>query len=339
MYTYKLITSSDSWTGYMKKTICYDAYHTIHYHSVTSTAEPVLFVYEEGEDFIALPLLKRVIEHTDLCDFTSSYGYTGPLSNKPFDSLSYELIENFKSSFFDFMKDHKAVSLFSRLNPFLNQLPLLEKIGGVRTNGKTIYIDLKYSLEEQRARYNKRLVRQIRQLRNKRYVIKHAESQEEVQLFCKMYNENMFRVGAKQSYYFEESYFSSLLASPDFDSSLILIYDGKEMICGALLMWVNQIITIHLSATKESHIHLSPSKLLTEEISLFARTVGVEYLHLGGGVGGREDSLFKFKSSFSNHMLADNLWCFIADEDAYSQLVQERNISADRGYFPLYRSL
>lgn len=339
MYRYKTITSSDSWTGYIKKTICYDAYHTLHYHSLDSTGEPVLFVYEEGEDFIALPLLKRVIEHTELCDFTSSYGYTGPISNKSIDSLSYDLVENFTHSFIDFMKDNKAVSVFSRLNPFINQSVLLNKIGGVRANGKTVCIDLTQSLDDQRAQYEKRLQRQIRQLRKRKYVVKHADTQEQIHLFTRMYTENMVRLGAHQSYFFNEDYFTSLLKSSEFDCNLMLIYDGDEMICGAIVMWVDKIIRNHLSATSGSHVHLSPSKLLTEEISLFARTIGLEYLHLGGGLGGKEDSLFKFKSSFSNHLLEDNIWCFIADEHAYNQLVKEKNIKADRGYFPLYRSL
>lgn len=339
MYRYKTITSPDAWNAYIKNANCYDAYHTLDYHSLDSTGKPLLFVYEEGEVFIALPLLKRVIKQTDLCDFTSSYGYTGPVSNKPIDSLSYNLLENFKHSFINFMKDNQAVSVFSRLNPFINQRVLLDKIGGVRANGKTVYIDLRQSLEEQRANYHKRLQRQIRQMRTRRYTVKHADTQEQIHLFTRMYTENMLRLGAHQSYFFDEGYFTSLLKSSDFDCELMLIYDGNEMISGAIVMWVDKVMRNHLSATKNSHVHLSPSKLLTEEISLFARRIGAEYLHLGGGLGGKEDSLFRFKASFSNHLLEDKIWCFIADEQAYNQLVKEKNIKTDRGYFPLYRSI
>lgn len=338
MHTYKTITNSDAWTGYLKKASFYDAYHTLGYHTLDTTGEPVLFVYEEGEDFIALPLIKRAIAYTKLCDFTSSYGYSGPVSNKPIENLSYDLIENFKHSFLAFMEDNQAVSVFSRLNPFSNQFLLLEKLGGVKANGKTLYIKLKHSLEDQRSRYNRRLIRQIRQLRNRGYSVKFAETQEEITIFSKMYIENMKRVGAHPNYFFDEKYFSSLLKCSDFECKLMLIYDGNEIICGAIVIWVASVMRNHLSATKESHVHFSPSKLLTEEISLFGRSLGIEYFHLGGGVGGKEDSLFKFKSSFSNQLLEDKIWCFIADENAYNLLVKEKNIDVNRNFFPLYRS-
>lgn len=328
----------DKWSYYVKNSVGYDVYHTLHYHTLDKTDEPILFVYEEGETFIAIPLLKRSINHTGFCDFTSSYGYAGPVSNQPMDSLGDSVVENFKYTFINFMQQNQAVSVFSRLNPFINQRVLLDKMGGIRPNGKTIYIDLTQSLEAQRARYQKRLGRQIRQLQKKEYVVTEADTPEQVRLFTAMYNQNMLRVGAQQSYFFDEDYFNSLLNNPDFSCKLMLIYEGDEMICGAIVMWSDGVIRNHLSATSESHVRLSPSKLITDEISLLGRQLGMKYFHLGGGVGGKEDTLFSFKSAFSDLVLEDNIWCFIADEQAYNQLVKENDIKADEGYFPLYRN-
>ncbi|WP_225874766.1 GNAT family N-acetyltransferase [Pedobacter hiemivivus] len=338
---YKVITSEspDKWLNYVRKAVNYDFYHTLHYHTLDKRGDPILFVYEEGETFIALPLLKRRIELVNYSDFTSSYGYAGPISNEKFELLSNSLIENFKNSFFSFMKDNQAVSVFSRLNPFINQSFLLEKIGGLRSNGRTIYMDLTQSLEEQRARYDKRLYRQIRQLRKKEYLIKEANTQEEIRLFTSMYNKNMLRLSADKSYFFDEAYFTSLLNNPDLKCTLILIYDGDEMICGSTIIWTDSIIRNHLSATSASHIHLSPSKLLTDEISVIGRTLGMKYFHLGGGVGGKEDTLFMFKSLFSDLFLKDYIWCYIADEQIYDQLVEQKKVNPDSNYFPLYRSI
>lgn len=336
---YKIITDSEKWAGYLKKSVDHDIYHTLHYHQLDKRGEPMLFVYENEDTFIALPLLKRNIDNVDFFDFTSSYGYTGPISNKKFDSLSNTVIEHFRFSFADFMQHNRAVSVFSRLNPFINQCALLDKMGGVRNNGRTIYIDLRQSLEEQRSQYDKRLYRQIRQLRKKGYLIKCADTQDEVRLFTDMYNKNMLRLHADQSYFFNVAYFTELLKNTEFNCRLLLIYEGDQMICGATVMWSEGVIRNHLSATSESHIQFSPSKLLTDEISVMGRELGMKFFHLGGGVGGREDTLFKFKLAFSNLLLEDNIWCYVADEQVYNQLVEQKNVKENKEYFPLYRNV
>ncbi|MCX2449920.1 GNAT family N-acetyltransferase [Pedobacter sp. PLR] len=338
---YHIVTDQDAekWFSYVKKSVDYDIYHTLHYHTLDKRGEPILFVYEEGEAFIALPLLRRAIENTSYYDFTSSYGYAGPISNKKFETLSNSLIANFKYSFVDFMQKNQAISVFSRLNPFINQRFLLEKLGGIRSNGKTIYIDLMQSIEEQRSKYDKRLGRQIRQLQKKGFLVKEADTQEEIGRFTNMYNKNMQRLEADQSYFFTEEYFTSLLKNSEFNCKLILIYDGDEMICGATVIWSDDVIRNHLSATSESHIHFSPSKLMMDEISLIGRTLGMKFFHLGGGVGGKQDTLFNFKALFSDLLLEDNIWCFVADESTYNKLVEQKSISIHKDYFPLYRNV
>lgn len=336
---YQIITDSDSWGEYIKNALNYDVYHTLQYHMLDKRGEPVLFVYEEDSTFIAFPLLKRSIENTDFCDFTSSYGYAGPVSNQKFEHLGNDFIAHFKYSFESFLKNNRAVSVFSRLNPFLNQRFLLDKIGGVRNNGKTVYIDLEQQLEQQRNRYDKRLLRQIRQLRKRGYLIKYADTQDQVRLFTSIYTKNMRRVNANKGYFFNEDYFTSLLKNSEFNCRLILVYNGHEMICGAIMMWLDGIIRNHLSATSESYIQFSPSKLLTDEISLIGRELGMKFFHLGGGVAGKEDTLFTFKLGFSDLILEDNIWCYIADNHTYNQLLEQKNIEDKNAYFPLYRKV
>lgn len=324
------------WDARIQKAANYDFYHTWHYHSLEKNGEPLLFVYEEGSVFIALPLLKREINNSGLFDLTSVYGYSGPVSNLKFTDISDQLLENFKNSFLNFMKSSRYISLFSRLNPFIDQKVLIEKIGGLWDNGKTVYMDLSIPIEEQRAGYEKRLGRQIRQLRKMPYHIKEASSAMEIQLFTAMYNENMLRLGASQRYFYDEAYFTKLLTSGK-ECKLIVIYDGEEMICGAVIMCAGNVIRNHLSATANAYVHHSPSKLLTDEISVIGRQLGKRYFHLGGGLEGKEDSLFKFKFSFSTLLLDDNTWRFVSDPLVYNDLVRERNDHSNLNYFPLYR--
>lgn len=338
---YQLITIQQrlEWTSYVQRSIHHDFYHTWSYHSLGTHTHPFLFVFEEEDIFIALPLLKREIEGSDLHDLTSVYGYTGPISNRHFEALSEELITQFGLSFMDFMKAGKYVCVFSRLQPFLDQPRLLEKIGGLRENGQTVYIDLRIPIEEQRQQYEKRLARKIRQLRSKDFQIRETDSPADIKAFTAMYLENMQRNGASSRYLYDEAYFRKLLNTTEPDCRLIMVYDGTEPICGNIVMYTRHVIRNHLSATASAYTHLSPSKLIIDEISILARTLGISFYHLGGGLNGRQDSLFQFKSAFSNLVLQDRTWCFIAEPEAYQQLVNARNIAKESTFFPQYRDL
>lgn len=339
-YTTTIIRNEQQWSHYISQSAIHEVYHTWHYHSLNTDGEPVLFVYKESEDlFIALPVIKRSIKNSTFFDMTSVYGYAGPVSNQDFSALSNETIAQFKMAFLDFMHHEKAVSIFSRLHPFMDQCRLLANIGGIKSNGKTIYMDLTRPVEEQYSRYDKRLLRQIRSLRRSSFRIKETRKQADVQKFAEMYRKNMDRLNASAGYYFDEAYFTALINAKDSENKLILIYDHSRPICGALILLSDNIIRNHLSATDEDYLKESPSKLLTDEISNIGRKLGKRIFHLGGGVGGKEDSLFQFKRHFSDLLAEDNIWCFISNQDAYDDLVMQTrgSVNAQSNYFPSYR--
>jgi hypothetical protein len=340
MYPQNLtIRNKKEWDAYMAKSLIHEVFHTWNYHSLNQEGEPLLFVYEEEDFFIALPVIKRKIENSLFFDMTSAYGYCGPISNIDLSSLSVLTIASFKTSFVNFMKEENAVCIFSRLHPFLNQYNILESIGGLQENGTTLYMDLSLSVEDQRNKYDKRLFRQVRKLREKGYIIKELNTQEGIKNFTEMYYKNMDRVNASPNYYFDEQYFANLLNVEHFENKLLLIYDGPELICGALLLLSNSIIRNHLSATSPEYLKESPSKLLTDEISMIGRRLGKKIFHLGGGVGGKEDSLFTFKRYFSDLQVKDHIWCYINDTTTYNDLVLKAGVDVNAGsnYFPLYR--
>lgn len=136
-----------------------------------------------------------------------------------------------------------------------------------------------------------------------------------------------------------EIYFTDILKLEGFDNKLLLIYDGTELTCGAIILLSDTIIRNHLSATSPDYLKESPSKLLTDEISMIGRKLGKKIFHLGGGVGGKEDSLFEFKKRFSNLQVKDHIWCYINDHIAYNSIVAKAGADIDMtsNYFPLYR--
>lgn len=334
------VADKDVWKNIVKRANAYDFHHTWYYHSLETEGEPFLFLFRHQENFIALPLLKRRIEGTQYFDCTSVYGYAGPISNLPLEQLSDNTIAEFKSAFESFLLSEKIVSVFSRLHPLLNQELLLKKLGGLHTTGKTVAIDLSVPYEQQVQNYRRAIRMKINQLRRKGFVVREAGCQSELREFVRIYIENMIKVNASPAYFFDEAYFTNLLNAEDFDSKLLLAYYDNKITSGLILTCSDNIMQTHLAATSNDFLHEAPMKLLFDEASLVGRELGMKYLHLGGGVGGKEDSLFVFKSGFSNLFFNFETWRYIANQPVYNQLVEERfkNKEFENVIFPLYRS-
>lgn len=335
------IQQKEKWAEYVQSSLEHDFYHTWYYHSLDKSGDPILFVQQEGKNFIALPLLKRKINNSLLFDLTSVYGYTGPISNQKFEELDEDLMEDFKTEFLRFLKTEGNISVFSRLHPFINQELLMKKFGGIYQNGKTVAIDLTISLEAQRAKYRETVAASIKQSRKKGYYVKETNSTDDIRVFIDIYTENMKRIGATDYYLFNEQYFTNLLRSDEFNSKLLLVYAGDKAICGTIITCTNFIVEGHLIGTRTEFLRESPTKLLVDEISIIGRKLGMKYYHLGGGLGFREDSLFKWKAGFSDLFLNYTSWRYVADEPAYNSLVDGLGIShsSNVDFFPLYRSV
>lgn len=327
------------WTKYVSKAFKYDFYHTWDYQDLVKEGETMLFVYEEENDFIAFPLLKRAIPNSNYFDFHSVYGYTGPISNLDFHEIDTQFIQQFQENFIFFLKDQDCVSVFAKFHPFFNQTIALEKLGGVFDNGKTIAIDLKQPLESQRKQYRETTKQSIKKARKLGFTVREMQTKEDIAQFTNLYNQSMIRIGASGSYMFDEVYFATLLTSDQCNAKLVLVFYEDRMVCGSVVNFTKGILQAHLLATDIDYIKYSPAKLLIDEISLIGRENGMEYYHLGGGVGFKEDSLLEWKLGFSDLILPHKSWRFVVDQNAYSELVEltgnDMNDTVD--FFPLYR--
>lgn len=333
------IEDKTKWTDYITRAAAYDFYHTWYYHNLDSSAGSRLYVYEEGEDFIAYPLVKRVITGSDYFDLSCVYGYTGPISNRPFDTQDAEFFARFRRAFLETLQQEKIVSVFSRLHPFFNQESLLAEFTGVYPNGKTVAIDLRVPVEEQRAAYHKSYRQQIRILKEKGYVVRESKDPLDIQTYADIYTENMKRVGASDYYMFTAAYFTRLLTSSEYDSKLMLVYFNGEVVSGGVLICTNKIMQMHLMSTRTEHLSLSPPKLVIDESSVLGRTLGYEFINLGGGLNFKEDSLYKWKSGFTKLFLPYNSWRYVVNQQVYDRLLAKKDIdpALEVDFFPLYR--
>jgi hypothetical protein len=341
----QIITDKAVWNATIKLAMHSDFYHTYFYHDLSKKENevPQLIKYEDKNSCILLPLLVREIENTDYKDATSVYGYAGVLCLS--DIADIDKVK-FKKELNQYFLDSKIVSVFSRLHPYLgHQADVLDGLGVISNPGDVVYINLLDPLEVQRNNYSRRLKTQVNKAQRLCTIIA-GETEAYVQNFIEIYHDNMRRVDADESYFFEDDYFYQLLASPGFETelSLAICNETKEVMAGALFIKTNNIVQYHLSGIREEFLYINPIKLIIDEMRKKATAEGYTYLNLGGGRSNKQDSLFHFKLSFSKHLKPFKLWKYICNEQAYEDLVilqkqLDKKISSvsNEEFFPAYR--
>jgi len=314
----------------------YDFYHLAEYHQLEHSGQAMLLYYSSKKTSMALPVILRPINETEYNDITSVYGYAGPLSDCV--NPDEQEVKNFQKELLHFFDTHRIISVFARLHPlFDNQRLLLSGLGKTVDTNQTVGIDLSVPPQEQKRQYAGSLKNQINRLKRKDVLVKKEQTREAIDLFVEIYRENMKRVHASEMYFFPNDYFYRFIKG--LPSSLFLAYYENKAICGSLFTTCNGIVQPHLSATLNDYLRWSPLKLVWDCIRIDAIENKENWMHLGGGVSGADDSLFQFKTQFSDLRFIFKTWRYIHNESVYTQLVFKKfheHIPSST-FFPLYR--
>ncbi len=337
---FKIVIEKKEWQELLNNVEQYDFYHTYDYHHLSKSddEQPILIKYEENDILIGLPFLKRKIFDTDYFDITSVYGYAGPLHKNAGNNYDNQDFINQLNTYF---KENNIVAVFARLNPFISyQEQILANIGEIVGLSKIVNIDITKNLEEQRTIFSKTTKRYINKTR-KLCTVKKGGTIDDLKVFRDLYYENMDRVKAKKSYYFDENYFNQFVNSDDFETDVLfaMLKETNEIISAAMMVKTNNIIQYHISGTRNEYLNLTPIRLLIDEMRIKGTDENYTYFNLGGGLGSSEDSLFNFKASFSKDFKDFKIWKYIVNQSIYDDLVNEfSNKDENRKYFPLYRN-
>lgn len=341
MYKFESISlgNREKWDNVILKSKYYDFYHTSCYQVIESKAgKAELLFATDGNDHIAIPLIFREIPNTDLFDATSAYGYCGPITNQLLENIPLELIKYFQDQTMMYFKSKKVVTVFSRLHPLIDSSRIFGDFGTVRNVNQTIAIDLTKDLDAQRREYRKTMLHDINKLRNINYNVVKASTKNEIERFVSIYLETMKRVESAESYFFDRKYFTDFIENSCFKSDVLLAVKNKEIAAGAIFTVTNGIMQYHLAGTSNKFIRDAPMKLILDEARLMGTKRNLNYLHLGGGVGGSDnDSLFFFKSGFSKNKFNFKVWQMLVDEEKYKLLSAGVDKDASDNFFPLYR--
>lgn len=168
--------------------------------------------------------------------------------------------------------------------------------------------------------------------------VRIAEAPGDLSPFVALYEETMRRIEAGDFYLFPQGYWDSL-AGP-LRQRLVLadaLLDG-EVVASALCFATQPWLHYHLSAASDRGRAIGAANLVLYEAAEWARGRGFERFHLGGGAGGKDDSLAAFKRRFDpGGSLEWWLGKAVHDEEAYRKLTG-READDLAGFFPAYRS-
>ena len=272
-------------------------------------------------------------------DATSPYGYASPLFVGGRGAQAESVLWQ---SFVEGCKEASIISVFLRSDPLLPLPAEVGAVGAVVREGETVVIDLTESLDElwQQTRVNHR--RSIGKLTKEGF---HTEIDDwsAFDNFIHLYQATMRRVGAREEYLFHSDYFHDLkkLGQEDLHLCTVLNADGKTVAAG-LFFSCQGIVQFHLSGTAAEYVELSPTKLMFDVMRRWAKSRGFSCLHLGGGVGCQNDSLFSFKAGFSKHRAAFHTVRIVCAPEHYACLATPGATGSGseeraKGYFPAYR--
>ena len=125
---------------------------------------------------------------------------------------------------------------------------------------------------------------------------------------------------------------------------LVVVKLNNQVIGASLFMLHNGIIQYHLSGTSIDGRKFQPSKLILDYMVDWGISQGCTFLHLGGGVGGQQDALYKFKKGFAANDYSFYTVRLITNNTIYRNLCSDLNFTEAEidnisDFFPLYRKV
>lgn len=333
----------------------HDVYHLPDYVALdarrTQTLPEAFLLQDEDKIFFAPYLLRSCSDIADssdreIYDIISPYGYPGILmSDAAIDNPEFPdfALQQFRQT----LQERGVCSAFLRLHPILGEkFAKVFQSDPLTENGKTVSMDLTLDEGQIWAKTRRGHQSTINKCIRLGLTVRTVSFAEYLDEFIDIYEETMNRVQAQDSYYFDRDYFEGLLKLGD-KVHLGIVESEDKIVCACLFFESCGIVQAHLGGTRTEFLKQSPFNLLLHQMRLWAKARGNQYLHIGGGVGGKKDNLYTFKSGFSKQRHEFFTLRSVVDPEGYNDLLQLRAKSLNKSveeleqsqFFPAYRAV
>lgn len=277
-------------------------------------------IVEEKGKLLLMPFLKR--SFGSYFDFETPYGYGGPIVNTNDINWSRLALTEIKKK----LEKERYICGFLRFHPLLNNASVYREVMNILDDRFTVSIDLVPQEEEiwnnQITSKNRNMIRKAEKSGLKFEI---DEDFSHLADFKLLYNKTMEYLGAETFYFFDDKYYDEFKKNLSNNSFLGLVRknDG-EIVSAAIFMYNGYYGHYHLAGSNRDFSSLGMNNLMLWEAAKEFKRRNIKEFHLGGGTDGREEnSLFKFKKSFSNHLKQFSIGTVIFNEAAYTEICLE----------------
>lgn len=325
--------AADQWDAELFRLGIVDTYFQFEYVASSGKLDggvPTLLVCENGAGAVVLVVLLREIPDSNYFDIITPYGYGGPVGV----GEAPPYVE-FDAAFQQWCGERSIISSFVRYHPLYQNVahPLpgstIVELAGTVGWRLDPHRDLLLDMHSKHRNV-------VRKALNAKVHVEICDYNPDLSLFRSLYEETMRRQSAIDYYFFGDDYWASLAGTiggvVQFDA-----VSGELPIASALCFGTQPWLHYHLGASTDEARTVGATNLVLYEAARWAQGNGFEMFHLGGGVGGADDSLLSFKKRFDpDGLRACCVGKAIHNPAVYSQLSGGQ--STTDGFFPAYRN-
>ncbi|MEY3298354.1 MAG: hypothetical protein RLZZ597_1614 [Cyanobacteriota bacterium] len=280
-------------------------------------------------------------------DVVSPYGYPGLLLS-PAAQADPDFLPQAITALRHGLGERGVCAAFFRLHPCLNAGFATQDPGcAVVNHGETVALDLTLPLDQIWKDTKSSHRNKINRCHRQGLVARMVPCQNHLSTFVAIYAETMARVEAGDLYFqFNQHYFEKLHQVLGVNLHLCVVEVDGEVASAGLYSEAHGIVQALFGGTRTRFYAQSPSSLETDFVRRWAKHQGYQVLHLGGGVGAAQDSLYHFKAGFGPGRWQFQSLRIVPDAARYHNLIAQRakvlGIDPARltqgSFFPAYRA-
>jgi Acetyltransferase (GNAT) domain len=330
----------------------HDFYHQPSYVRIEArriNAIPEALLVTDNERLLFVPYLLRSCNllfdemQEPVFDAVSPYGYPGLLISDAGRNAGF--VVQGMAALRETLANRGVCSAFLRMHPILgHDLTSLLPSGSCKDSGQTVALKLDVSEDDILKQMRLGHKRTFKKCKSLGFTSRMVSLIDVFDGFVNLYKETMDRVQATDTYYFDKEYFQNLAHLPGVHCCVV--ESGSTIAAACIFFECDGIVNAHLGGTRTEFLSNSPFTMVLTEGILWAKSQGNQWVHLGGGVGGREDSLFHFKAGFSDTRFPFLTSRIIINDALYRQMVgfkaRATNVPPETvlgtNFFPAYRA-
>ena len=340
------IDEKEKWNEIVTNFKNYDVFYLAEYaqaFKLHGDGEPILFCYNDEKtkainvimkrDISEMEYFKDKIEKGKYFDVTSPYGYGGFI-------IEGDNHEEVNQQYEKFCQENNIICEFVRFH-------LLEhyenKYNGQAQNIKhNIIRSLDLKPEDMLMDFEHKVRKNIKKANRNELEIQIDTEGKTLDSFLEIYYKTMDRNSAEKDYYFSKEFFEIINTMKNHFVYFNVLYENK-IISTELVIYSKNNCYSYLGGTLSEYFDLRPNDFLKYEIIKWAYEKGIKNFILGGGYGGEDDGIYRYKKSFAPNGIYDfYIGKNIFQPEKYKELVQlrkkEKGFEIDSNFFPEYRA-